>query len=89
MQWYDGLIGQVPWLHYFLRLNPLRPYIPGFKAQDMIITRMALEEIEKRNDDGSGAGINQNDLLSQLLKAHAGTPGKFSRDDVFSVAHGA
>lgn len=53
------------------------------------MTRIALEELEKRKQpDGSydSTGI---DLLAELLRAHEGNAEKFSVDDVFSIAHGA
>ncbi|KAL9088007.1 MAG: hypothetical protein Q9165_006348 [Trypethelium subeluteriae] len=90
MQWYDGLIGQVPWMNYFLRLNPLKPYIPFMGvSKPTLITRLAREELRKREQEGADLEVNQQDLMGQLLKAHAGSPDKFSKADVFSVAHGA
>ncbi|KAF2234093.1 cytochrome P450 [Viridothelium virens] len=90
MQWYDGLIGQVPWLHYILRLNPLKPYVPFMGvSKPSLITRLAREELRKREQEGADLEVNQQDLMGQLLKAHAGSPDKFSKADVFSVAHGA
>lgn len=53
------------------------------------MTRIAVEELEKRKQsDGSydSAGI---DLLAELLRAHEGNADKFSVNDVFSIAHGA
>ncbi|KAI9711044.1 MAG: hypothetical protein M1820_002482 [Bogoriella megaspora] len=89
MQWYDGLIGQVPWLHYFLRLNPLKPYIPFMGvSKPSLITRYAREELKKR-EEGEDLEVNQQDLMEQLLEANAKNPDKFSKADVFSVAHGA
>jgi hypothetical protein len=89
MQWYDGLVGQVPWLHYFFRINPLRPYIPFMGvSKPTLITRLAREEQKKREEE-SAIEVNQQDLMGQLLSAHATAPDKFSKADVFSVAHGA
>ena len=47
VQWYDGLIGQVPWLDYLFRRNPLNRYLP-VRGSHLIMTRMALEELQKR-----------------------------------------
>ena len=85
-QSYNGLIGQMPWLHYLLRLNPLTPYLPGFGPKTVLLTQMALRELQKRKEDGTAP---QEDLLAQLLRSHQTNPDKFSEDDVFSVAHGA
>lgn len=86
MQWYDGLIGQVPWLDYLFRKNPLARFMPGYQ---LIITRMALEELKKRKEQGDKLETGRDDLLAQLMRAHAGNPEKFSEADVFSIAHGA
>lgn len=53
------------------------------------MTRIAVEELDKRKQpDGSydSSGI---DLLAELLRAHEGNADKFSVNDVFSIAHGA
>ena len=88
MQWYDGLIGQVPWLDYLFRKNPLSRFMPGYQ---LIITRMALDEMKKRKEAGSEGKLEggRDDLLAQLLRAHANNEDKFSEADVFSIAHGA
>lgn len=53
------------------------------------MTRIAVQELEKRKQpDGSydSTGI---DLLAELLRAHEANADKFSVNDVFSIAHGA
>ena len=89
MQWYDGLIGQVPWLDYLFRRNPFKRFFVS--ASQLIITRMAFDELQKRKGAGLGGKVEggRDDLLAQLIKAHNGNPDKFSEADVFSVAHGA
>lgn len=89
VQWYDGIVGQIPEFDILLRNNPLRPYLPFWKPEPTTMTRIAIEELEKRKqNDGSydSAGI---DLLAELLRAHEGNAEKFSVNDVFSIAHGA
>ena len=89
VQWYDGIIGQIPEFDILLRNNPLRPYLPFWKPEPTTMTRIAVEELEKRkNADGTfdSSGI---DLLAELLRAHEGNKEKFSVNDVFSIAHGA
>lgn len=89
MQWYDGIVGHVPELDDFFRNNPLLPYLPFWKPQPTTMTRIAVQELEKRKQpDGSydSTGI---DLLAELLRAHEANADKFSVNDVFSIAHGA
>lgn len=89
VQWYDGIIGQIPEFDILLRNNPLRPYLPFWKPTPTTMTRIAVEELGKRQQpDGTydSAGI---DLLAELLRAHEGNADKFSVNDVFSIAHGA
>lgn len=91
VQLYDGLVGQMPWLHYLLRLNPLAKYIPGLRLKAVLLTRMAVEELHKRkaaDNDGRPPG-GRDDLLAQLIQGHKRAPDKFTEADVFSVAHGA
>lgn len=87
-QWYNGIVGQVPFLDKLLRRNPLRQRIPFLSTKNALITRITLSEIEKRKNLGSKE-IDRNDLLSQLLKGHEASPDKFGEGDVFAVAHGA
>lgn len=88
VQWYDGIVGQIPWWDDFLRNNPLRPYLPFWQHSPTTMTKIALQELGSRKADGNFE-IDEKDLLGQLLKAHASNPDKFSEDDVFSIAHGA
>lgn len=91
VQFYDGLIGQVPWFHYLLLLNPLLTRIPGLGLKEMLLTRMAKAELQSRlkvGNNGRPSG-GQDDLLAQLMQGHERAPDKFSLTDVFSVAHGA
>lgn len=87
-QWYNGIVGQVPFLDKFLRRNPLWQWIPFLSTRNALITRITLSEIEKRKALGSKE-IDRHDLLSQLLKGHEDGPDKFGEGDVFAVAHGA
>lgn len=89
VQWYDGIVGHIPEFDILLRNNPLRPYLPFWKPSPTTMTKIAVEELEKRKQpDGTydSAGI---DLLAELLRAHEGNAEKFSVNDVFSIAHGA
>lgn len=88
MQWYDGIIGQIPEWDFVFRRNPLWKYVPSLSTSNFLITRMALEEIDKRNSLGSKE-IERKDLLSQLFAAHEKAPEAFGQGDVFAVAHGA
>ncbi|KAK3715094.1 hypothetical protein LTR37_007304 [Vermiconidia calcicola] len=88
MQWYDGIIGQIPEWDFMFRRNPIRKYLPSLNTENFLITRMALEEIEKRRKVGSTV-LERKDLLSQLFAAHEKAPDKFGQGDVFAVAHGA
>ncbi|OQV03675.1 hypothetical protein CLAIMM_08691 [Cladophialophora immunda] len=91
VQFYDGLVGQVPWLHYLLRLNPVASYIPGLGLRPVLLTRMALEELQNRKklDDNGKSATGKDDLLALFLQGHLRSPDKFTEADVFSVAHGA
>lgn len=88
MQWYDGIIGQIPEWDCVFRRNPLWKYIPALSTEKLLITRMAVEEIERRKRLGS-TELGRNDLLSQLFAANEKAPDSFSQGDVFAVAHGA
>lgn len=91
VQLYDGLIGQVPWLHYLLLINPLVRPIFDLGLKNNRLTRMVLEELRNRNGVEQTKALKDgpNNILSQLLAAHHNAPDKFSEKDVFSVAHGA
>lgn len=88
VQWYDGIVGQIPEYDWLFRRNPVWKLLPFLNNRNILITRMALEEIEKRNRIGTKE-LERKDLLSQLFEAHEKAPETFSEDDVFAVAHGA
>lgn len=88
MQWYDGIIGQIPEWDFVFRRNPLWKFVPWLNTGNFLITRMALEELGKRKKYGSKE-IDRKDLLSQLMIAHEKAPDAFKEGDVFAVAHGA
>lgn len=94
-QWYNGAIGQVPWLNYLLRRNPLWNLVPQLKTGNAPITRLALQQLAKRkpfNKESEGkdrVADGRQDLLSSLIKGHLKDPDMFSEGDVFAVAHGA
>lgn len=87
MQWYDGIVGQIPEWDYVFRRNPLRKYVPWLDTGKLLLTRMALEEMDMRKRVGKPR--ERKDLLSQLFDAHAKAPEVFKEGDVFAVAHGA
>lgn len=88
MQWYDGIIGQIPEWDFAFRRNPLWKFVPWLSTSNFLITRMALEEMGKRKKYGSKE-IDRKDLLSSLMAAHEKAPEHFKEGDVFAVAHGA
>ena len=89
MQWYDGIIGQIPEWDFAFRRNPLWKYIPWLSSSNFLITRMALEEMAKRKKYGNKEVDGRKDLLSQLMNANEKAPDAFKEGDVFAVAHGA
>jgi hypothetical protein len=89
VQWYDGIIGQVPEFRHVLRESPIFQYLITLLSPPQI-TQMALGEIAKRKQSGGPfLQPDRRDLLGQLLEGSAKDPTKFSEMDVFSVAHGA
>ncbi|CCC09088.1 hypothetical protein SMACR_03083 [Sordaria macrospora] len=97
-QTYNGIVGQVPEVDYLLRRNPLWQFVPWLSTKNALITRMALEEMGRRqpfNKDtavlksGSGDCDGRQDLMASLILGHLKTPEKFGVGDVFAVAHGA
>jgi len=88
MQWYDGIIGQIPEWDFAFRRNPLWKYVPALSTSNFLITRMAVEEMEKRKKVGRKE-LERKDLLSELFAAHEKAPEQFREGDVFAVAHGA
>ncbi|AEO60779.1 hypothetical protein MYCTH_2120753 [Thermothelomyces thermophilus ATCC 42464] len=94
-QWYNGVVGQVPELDHFLRRNPLWQFVPWLSTKNALITRMALEEMARRqpfDKDNGGllrTGDGRQDLMASLIQGHLKDPEKFGEGDVFAVAHGA
>lgn len=94
IQWYDGVIGQIPPLDYLFRRNPLLPYLPSFlQPKPILIARMAIGEVMKRKASveqrGSAYVDERADLLGQLMEAHARNPDKFTELNVIAVAFAA
>lgn len=88
VQLYDGIVGQIPFLDYLLRRNPLWKYLPWVTPLDKNhITLTALGQLSARKNGTSI--VDRRDLLSQLLEAHEKEPEKFSEMTVFAIAHGA
>ncbi len=94
-QMYNGIVGQVPELDMFLRRNPLWRFVPWLSTKNALITRMALEEMARRqpfDKDNGGllrSGDGRQDLMASLIQGHLKDPEKFGQGDVFAVAHGA
>ena len=90
MQWYDGIIGQIPEWDFVFRRNPLWKFVPGLDPSKFLVTRMALEEMDTRRKLGGKEVVEgRRDLMSHLLAAHEKAPDTFREGDVFAVAHGA
>lgn len=90
IQWYDGIIGAVPYLDRYLRLNPLAKYIPGLGMPLLFLTRSALEELERQKEVVAEGGVaEKKDLMSQLYRSHVEHPEVFTEGNVFATAHGA
>jgi hypothetical protein len=89
VQWYDGIVGQIPEFRHILRESPAFQYLITLLNPPRI-TQMALGEIAKRKSTGRFfLEPDRRDLLGQLMEGSAKDPSKFSDTDVFSVAHGA
>ena len=93
VQWYDGVMGQIPEFDKFFRTNPILPYLMALPFEFLRpkmpqLTLMALEEVQKRKQKGNYVS-DRRDLLGQLMDAHGEHPEQFSEADVFSIAHGA
>ncbi|KAJ9602591.1 hypothetical protein H2200_012784 [Cladophialophora chaetospira] len=89
VQWYDGIIGQIPEFRHVLRESPIVQYLISILSPPQI-TQMALAEIAKRKKTGGFfLEPERKDLLGQLMQGQAKDSSKFSEMDVFSVAHGA
>ena len=87
VQFYDGIVGQVPWWDKFLRLNPILPYLP-VKPKPPLLVLWALNELQKRKAAGNFIS-DRKDLLGQLMQAHQENSDKFGEGDVFAIAFGA
>lgn len=87
-QWYNGIVGNIPFMDHFLRRNPLWQYIPFLSTKNALITRIALSEMEKRRPFDVEKE-QKSDLLGMLIKGHEKDRDRFGEGDVFAVAHGA
>lgn len=89
MQWYNGLVGQVPELRHLLLNSPLWQFLlTSFGLPK--ITEMAMHELQKRKQTGNSfLEPDRKDLLGQLIVGRDKDPTKFSEMDIFAVAHGA
>ncbi|KAK7729398.1 hypothetical protein SLS53_009248 [Cytospora paraplurivora] len=94
-QRYNGIVGQVSFLDYLLRRNPLWMLISGLGNENAPISRLALDELSRRkpfDKESEGkwkGGDGRRDLLASLIRSHLEDPERFSEGDVFAVAHGA
>jgi len=87
-QWYNVIVGQVPWLDHFLRRNPLWNYVPFLSTKNALVTRTALAQLDKRQKPG-GEKVEYKDLLNSLIEAQKLHPEALGPGDVFAIAHGA
>lgn len=87
-QWYNGIVGQVPWLDHLLRRNPLWQFIPLLATKNALVTRTALAQLEQRRGP-KGEKVEYKDLLNSLIEAQQQHPEALSQGDVFAIAHGA
>jgi cytochrome P450 len=89
IQWYDGIVGQIPEFRHVLRESIPFQYLIS-KLSPPQLTQMALGEVSKRKQTGGNyLQPDRRDLLGQLLEGSAKDPSKLSEMDVFSIAHGA
>ncbi|EHY53163.1 hypothetical protein HRR83_005992 [Exophiala dermatitidis] len=89
-QWYNGLVGQVPWLDHLLRRNPLWQFIPFLATKNALVTRTALAQLEKRKNPPPGKKPEEyRDLLNSLIESQRQHPEALGPGDVFAIAHGA
>ena len=87
-QWYNGIVGQVPWLDHVLRRNPLCNLVPFMSTKNALVTRTAMGQLAKRQSP-EGAKIEYRDLLNSLIVAQKEHPEALGPGDVFAIAHGA
>ncbi|OCK74147.1 cytochrome P450 oxidoreductase [Lepidopterella palustris CBS 459.81] len=91
IQWYDGIVGQVPPLDYLFRRNPLLGllrFLPFLAPSPPLIVQMAFGEVEKRIQGGKYVDARK-DILGQLMEAREGNPDKLTDANVVAVAFGA
>ncbi|KAK0726559.1 cytochrome P450 [Apiosordaria backusii] len=97
-QTYNGIVGQIPEVDFLLRRNPLWQFVPWLSTKNALITRMALEEMGRRQpfDKDRGGGLRggaevdgRRDLMASLIQGHLRDKERFGKGDVFAVAHGA
>ncbi|KAI1819007.1 cytochrome P450 [Xylaria intraflava] len=88
-QKYNGVVGQVPVLDYFLRRNPLCRFVPALDPARHLITRISWEEVARRRPFGASPVGAREDLLAGLIRGHLRDPESFREGDVFALAHGA
>jgi hypothetical protein len=88
VQFYDGVVGQIPEWDKFLRQNPILPYLPFMKPKPLLIVIWALTELQKRKEGGDFIS-DRKDLLGQLMQAHKENPEKLGEGDVLAIAFGA
>lgn len=86
-QWYNGIVGQVPFLDHFLRRNPLWNFVPFLATKNALVTKTALSQLSKRRDPDNKESYR--DLLNSLIDAQRQNPDKLGEGDVFAIAHGA
>ncbi|KAK8040932.1 Cytochrome P450 monooxygenase [Apiospora phragmitis] len=88
MQRYNGIVGQIPEVDYLLRRNPLWKWVPALDPSNALITRIAIEEMDKRRPFGgekSGlGGGDANDDVGML----GGAGGEGRRDLLASLIKG-
>ena len=89
MQWYNGVVGQIPELRYLLLNNPVWQYLQLHVFKPPYLTQMALGEVERRKKSDGFYLSERKDLLGQLMQAHSANPERFSELDVFAISHGA
>jgi cytochrome P450 len=86
-QWYNGIVGQVPFLDHFLRRNPLWNFVPFLATKNALVTKTALSQLAKRQNPDNKESYK--DLLNSLIEAQKQNPDKLAHGDVFAIAHGA
>lgn len=85
-QKYNGIVGQIPWVDYLFRRNPIRNWLPFVSSKNALVTRIARGEIEKRQLARGEGG--RPDILGSLLQVHEKDPQRLTYGDVFAITHG-